>query len=92
VTAISEVPKPPWLQVPTGGDNEQPPEPRMVLVDDGSRVRCQVLRRHLLEPGMSVEGPAIIEDSATTIVIGPADTAVVLEGHHVRIRVGSDPS
>ena len=88
VTAISEVPKPPWLRA-TLGDMESPPQPRRVLLDDGTWAQCRILRRHLLEPGTVVDGPAIIEDPATNVVIGPGDTAVVLDGHHVRIRVGS---
>jgi N-methylhydantoinase A len=92
VTAISEVPKPPWLRGPTASAEESPAKPRRVLLDDGSWVSCQVLRRHLLQPGMVIGGPAIVEDPATNVVIGPADTAVVLEGHHVRIRVGSTAS
>jgi N-methylhydantoinase A len=92
VTAISEVPKPPWFHVPSGNAEESPPQPRPVLLDDGSWGRCRVLRRHLLERGMVIDGPAIIEDLATNVVIRPADTATVLEGHHVRIRVGSAAS
>jgi N-methylhydantoinase A len=88
VTAVSEVPKPPWLRATSGGDAERPPQARLVLLDDGTWAQCRVLRRHMLEPGAVVDGPAIIEDPATNVVIGPADSAVVLDGHHVRIRVG----
>ncbi|MHB8489363.1 MAG: hydantoinase/oxoprolinase family protein [Candidatus Dormibacteria bacterium] len=89
VTAISEVPKPPWLQATSRSDAESPPEVRPVLLDDGTWAQCRVLRRHLLEPGIVVDGPAIIEDPATNVVVGPADSAMVLDGHHVRIRVGN---
>ena len=89
VTAISEVPKPPWLQATSRSDAESPLQARPVLLDDGTWAQCRVLRRHLLEPGIVVDGPAIIEDPATNVVLGPADSAVVLDGHHVRIRVGN---
>ncbi len=89
VTAISEVPKPPWLRASSGGDGETPPQARPVLLDDGTWTQCHVLRRHLLEPGTVIDGPAIIEDPATNVVIRPADSAVVLEGRHLRIHVGT---
>jgi N-methylhydantoinase A len=42
-----------------------------------------------LEPGMSLDGPAVIEDEATTIVVHPGDSVTVDRYGHVHIAVGT---
>ena len=40
-------------------------------------VECEVLDRYALEPGMTIEGPAVIEERESTCVLGPGDRATV---------------
>ena len=40
---------------------------------------CEVLDRYALEPGTSIEGPAVIEERESTCVLGPGDRAEVDE-------------
>ena len=43
------------------------------------RHECQVIDRYALEPGTTVEGPAVIEEAESTCVLGPGDRATVDE-------------
>ena len=40
-------------------------------------VECEVLDRYALEPGTTVEGPAVIEERESTCVLAPGDRATV---------------
>ena len=42
-----------------------------------------------IEPGIEVEGPAVIESPVTTIVVNPNDRAVMDEFRNIRIRIES---
>jgi N-methylhydantoinase A len=57
-------------------------------MDDGGWHDCAVHRRPNLPPGAVVDGPAIIEDVATTVLIPVRDRAQVLRDGHLRIRLG----
>ena len=50
--------------------------PRNVWFRDAF-VECEVLDRYALEPGTTVEGPAVIEERESTCVLGPGDRAAV---------------
>jgi N-methylhydantoinase A len=89
VSAISEVAKP----APGSGAEPAPvrvaaQRRRQVLMDDGGWHDCAVHRRPNLPPGAVVDGPAIIEDVATTVLIPVRDRAQVLRDGHLRIRLG----
>jgi N-methylhydantoinase A len=58
-------------------------------MDDGDWYDCAVHRRPALCPGAVVDGPAIIEDLATTVLIPARDRAQVLHDGHLRIRLGA---
>ena len=42
-----------------------------------SFIECEVLDRYALEPGATIEGPAIVEERESTCVLGPGDRAAV---------------
>ena len=91
VSAISEVSKP--AQAPLSASASPVTDAvargrRKVLMDDGSWYDCMVHRRPALVPGAVVDGPAIIEDVATTVLIPARDRAQVLQGGHLRIQLG----
>ena len=50
--------------------------PRNVWFRDAF-VECEVIDRYALEPGATIEGPAIIEERESTCVLGPGDRATV---------------
>ena len=88
VTAISSVTKPATGASATNGVSDPTDErQRDVLFDDGLWRRCRVLRRHTLFVGTRLEGPAIIEDPASNIVLGHRDSGTVLPGGHILISV-----
>ena len=43
------------------------------------RHECEVFDRYALEPGATVEGPAVVEEAESTCVLGPGDRATVDE-------------
>ena len=50
--------------------------PRDVWFGDAF-VECEVIDRYALEPGTTIEGPAVIEERESTCVLGPGDRATV---------------
>jgi N-methylhydantoinase A len=88
VTAIGTIPKP---ELPHEGTEEYNPEPnehRQAVFGDQGRVRTDVYRRDDLRPGASIEGPAIIEQLDSTVVVPPGDEAEVDGFSNLIIRVG----
>ena len=43
------------------------------------RLDCEVFDRYALEPGSTIEGPAVVEEAESTCVLGPGDRAAVDE-------------
>ena len=62
----------------TGATRPRPRHARAVWFGDGF-LECPVLDRYGLEAGMTVEGPAIVEERESTCVLGPGDRATVDE-------------
>jgi N-methylhydantoinase A len=90
VSAVSAVVKPDGpVSAGPGARGSSHVSDREVWFDDGSHRRCAVHRRDRLEAGAKVEGPAIIEDTTTNVLLGPQDRASVLDGGHLLIRVGA---
>jgi N-methylhydantoinase A len=87
VSAISEVAKPAQGSQPDLPERKvSPHHGRRVLMDDGDWYDCAVHRRTELPLGAVVDGPAIIEDIATTVLIPARDRAQVVHDRHLRIR------
>jgi len=90
VTAIGSIPKP---QLPHEGTEEHDPEPqghREAVYGDEGAVRTAVYRRDDLRPGARIEGPAIIEQLDSTVVVPPEDKAEVDGWSNIIIRVGGE--
>jgi N-methylhydantoinase A len=90
VTAIGTIRKP---QLPHEETEEHEPEPkehREAVFGDKGAVRTAVYARGDLRPGARIEGPAIIEQLDSTVVILPEDEAEVDGWSNVIIRVGGE--
>jgi N-methylhydantoinase A len=69
------------------GDTRERPS-RDVYFEDGEKFSTPVFDGLGLAPGRVVEGPAIIEEDTTHIVIPPHARATVLPGRHIMIEIG----
>jgi N-methylhydantoinase A len=79
VTAIGRIPKPQFQETAISG-SARPPAPsakRAAYFGPRDALQVPVFRRAALPPGASLEGPAIIEEKTSTIVLYP--------GHGARI-------
>src|SRR5579884_988008 len=66
------------------------PEHRRVYLDDpGTPARCPIYDRDLLAPGMEVEGPAIIQEYASTTLLFPGDVARVADTGEIIVSIDS---
>jgi N-methylhydantoinase A len=70
------------------------PEPRQlpsrdVFFENGDKFSTPVFDGAGLQPGRVIEGPAIIEEDTTHIVVPPRARATVLPGRHVLIEIGT---
>ena len=71
-----------------GSADAQPETTRDVVFDDPSApVPSRILWRPGLAPGTVIEGPAVIEEPNSTILIHPGDVATVTEHGHIEIAV-----
>ncbi|RMF83795.1 MAG: hydantoinase/oxoprolinase family protein, partial [Nitrospinota bacterium] len=51
-------------------------------------VPCPIYDRYALRPGMSLQGPAIIEERESTTVLGPGDNATIDAYRNLVIEIG----
>jgi N-methylhydantoinase A len=65
-------------------------EIRAVNFDGKTFVPCAIWQRDKLSADVRIDGPAIIEESASTTVVGPNDWATIDRLGNIRITVGSD--
>ena len=63
---------------------------RQVNFDGKSFIPCAIWQRDKLSVGRRINGPAIIEEGASTTVIGPNDWATVDRIGNIHVTVGSD--
>jgi N-methylhydantoinase A len=66
------------------------PEVRDVNFDGRNFISCAIWQRKKLNVGVRIDGPAIIEESASTTVVGPRDWATVDRLGNIHITVGGD--
>jgi N-methylhydantoinase A/oxoprolinase/acetone carboxylase beta subunit len=76
----------PKMDVPTA--NVKVGERRVVFPDHGEAVSA-VYTRDLLTAGMAIQGPALVEEVASTIVVPPGTSANVDEWGNILVRLGS---
>jgi N-methylhydantoinase A len=60
---------------------------RDIYFENGEKFSTPVFDGHGLEPGRVIEGPAVIEEDTTHIVVPPQARATVLPGRHIMIEV-----
>jgi N-methylhydantoinase A len=71
-------------------DAAHAPETREVNFDGKTFIQCAIWQRDKLSPDERINGAAIIEESASTTVVGPNDSATVDRLGNIQITVGSD--
>ena len=90
-TVSGLLPKPPMVQsLDRGSADPEPPETRRIYFSEtGDFVATPVYRRADLGAGAAIEGPAVIEEEASTTLLLPGDSLGVDAYGNLRIRVGS---
>ena len=90
-TVSGLLPKPPMVQsLDRGSADPAPLETRRIYFSEtGDFVATPVYRRADLGAGAAIEGPAVIEEEASTTLLLPGDRLGVDEHGNLRIRVGS---
>jgi hypothetical protein len=58
-------------------------------VQIGGRQETPAYLLHTLKPGHVIEGPAILIDDISTVVVEPKCTAHITAGHDIRIEVAT---
>jgi N-methylhydantoinase A len=72
-----------------GGGGDRKPTHRDVYLNDAKiPTRCAIYQRHALAPGAIVQGPAIIEESATTSLLLEGDEATIVSTGEIIIAIG----
>ena len=90
-TVSGLLPKPPMVQsLDRGSADPGPPETRRIYFSEtGDFVATPVYRRADLGAGAAIDGPAVIEEEASTTLLLPGDSLGVDAYGNLRIRVGS---
>jgi N-methylhydantoinase A len=76
---------------PAVGGAEKAPTPRMIYLNDARKpTRCLIYDRPSLAPGRKISGPAIIEESASTVLLQAGDEAVICPSGEILISIGGN--
>lgn len=96
VTVLGRMRKPPRHEVASGQAQPEPDALRahkpVYFRSAGQAVPTPVYRRDRLKSGNVIEGPALVEEHASTTVLQPGDTARVDAFGNLQIAIGSDRS
>jgi N-methylhydantoinase A len=76
-TAVGLIPKPVVKRFEKADMQGAPPQIRPVYFNASEAAETPVYRRSTLQPGTAIEGPAVIEEKTSTIVLYPSQRAVV---------------
>jgi N-methylhydantoinase A len=87
VTGVAEKPN---MKELNPGATDAKAETRSVNFDGKTFVPCAIWQRDSLGVGVRIDGPAIIEESASTTLLGPKDWATVDRLGNIHITVGSE--
>jgi N-methylhydantoinase A len=90
VAAIGTTPKPELPHEETEEYEPEPKEHREAVFGDEGAVRTAVYERDRLRPGARIEGPAIIEQLDSTVMVPPGDEAEVDGWSNIIIHVGGE--
>ena len=61
-------------------------ERKIYLPEEGGFLAVPVYDRYLLGPGASFEGPAVIEERESTVILGPEARSEIDEAHNLVVR------
>jgi N-methylhydantoinase A len=89
VTAIGRIPKPATkrFDAAAGPQQDAPSQIRQASFNATDACDVPVLRRGDLRPGVHVEGPAVIEEQTSTIVLYPGQRATVDDYLNIEVEV-----
>jgi N-methylhydantoinase A len=87
VTAVALIAKPAWKTFERTDAPAKPHEARQAYFSAGDARAVPVFRRSTLQPGMRIEGPAVIEEQTSTTVLYPGQRAEVDEYLNVEIEL-----
>jgi len=90
VTAIGTIPKPDLPREQTEEHEPEAKEHREAVFGDEDRVSAAVYERDDLRPGARIDGPAIIEQLDSTVVVPPGGRAEVDGYSNVIVHVGGE--
>ncbi|MGA8612393.1 MAG: hydantoinase/oxoprolinase family protein [Xanthobacteraceae bacterium] len=79
VTAVGQIPKPQFHEIakPAGSGSLLPHERRTAYFNATDAIEVPVFRRPELPPGAAIDGPAVVEEKTSTVVVYPGESAVV---------------
>ena len=90
LTGYGTVPKPPLREMVAGGDaSAARTGGRMIDFDERGRTEAAVFDRGALGPGAEIDGPAAIEETATTTLVPPGMSATVDRFGNIIVRTGA---
>jgi N-methylhydantoinase A len=88
VRAVGVTPKPEFTHHELNGSRPQPVTTRRVLFDEQDQwLETPIFQRHSLGAGTTLEGPAIVEQLDTTVLIPPGIRARVDEWLNIRMHI-----
>jgi N-methylhydantoinase A len=90
VTAVGTIPKPELPREHTEEHEPEAKEHREAVFGDEHGVSAAVYERDDLRPGARIDGPAIIEQLDSTVIVPPGDRAEVDSFSNIIIRIGGD--
>jgi len=80
-----------WLSAPYEAEDVQPDQTRDVIFDDpAAPVPSRIVWRPGVAPGAVIEGPAVIEEPNSTILLYPGDVATVTDHGHLDIAIAGE--
>jgi N-methylhydantoinase A len=80
-----------WLSEPHRAESPIEESVRNVVFDDPERpLKTRILWRPSLPAGMTIEGPAVIEEANATTLVHPGDVVMVTDAGHLIIRIGQE--
>ena len=86
VTAVAALPRPPLRRYPKGtGSPVRPRTMRAVYLGSAEPVHVPVFHRHDLSPDAHIEGPAIVEEKTSTLVLYAGQSARVDEYLNIEV-------
>ena len=90
LTGYGTVPKPPLREVaPSADASAERTGSRTIDFDERGRAEAAVFDRAALGPGAEVDGPAAIEETATTTLVPPGMSATVDRFGNIIVRTGA---